>query len=205
MKKENIKKIVLISLVLFFVLGQGVWAEENIPPEEELSTEESAPEPEVAPPLLIGSIIITDGDQTVNANGVPLPEEGTVAISDTGGDTRDVNARSVLALLYGLDQNDDGFQITQLVYYSSFGAFYLKCISLEGEEKCDNWLYKVDGETPSVGMDNFILSGGENVEVYFGSFFEEPREPTEDPPSPKKKALASPEEVGARRLSPLRR
>ncbi|OGI91838.1 hypothetical protein A2933_01500 [Candidatus Nomurabacteria bacterium RIFCSPLOWO2_01_FULL_46_18] len=165
MKKELIKKIIFVSLILSVVFWQVSWAQEA--------------------PL---QVLIADEGNVVLDKNVHLPEEGMLSVTDTQGNSQDINAKSVLAVLYALDEIDDTFTISDLVYYPSFSAFYLKCIVLSGEEKCNYWLYKVNDDAPSVGMDSFILSGGEKVEIYFDSGFfgggEEDPEPevVEDPP-----------------------
>jgi len=164
MKKELIKKIIFVSLILPLVFWQVSWAQEA--------------------PL---QILIADEGNVVLDKNVPLPEEGMLTVTDTQSSSQDINSRSVLAVLYALDEIDDTFAISDLVYYPSFSAFYLKCITLSGEEKCNYWLYKVNDDAPSMGMDSFILSGGEKVEIYFDSSFfgelEEDPEPevVEDP------------------------
>lgn len=182
MKKKNNKKIIFVSIILVF-LGQVVLAEEEIlpPPPDEIVTEEPPPEPipepEVVPEV---EFSIKDGEFVLEES-VPFPEEGNVSIEG-----HDVNARSVLAVLYALDGESSAFEISELIYYSSFSAFYVKCITLQ-EEKCDYWMYKVNGESPSVGMDSFILSAADQVEIYFDSSFfgsadEEEKEKEGSPP-----------------------
>lgn len=125
-----------------------------------MAQEDTTPLPEP----VSAHIIIRDGS-VIYEGDVLLPDLGMFTI-----DSHDVDARSVLAILYALDQNEDSFKISDLSYYSSFSAFYLRCITLE-EEKCDYWMYEVNNKAPSVGMDSFILSGGEEVEVYFDDSF----------------------------------
>ncbi|MEK7569548.1 MAG: DUF4430 domain-containing protein [Patescibacteria group bacterium] len=169
------KKIIFASIILL-TFGRIAWAEEEIlpPPPEEAVVEEALPEPipepEVVPEV---EFSIQDGDFALEKS-LHLPEEGNVSIEG-----HDVDARSVLAVLYAWDEESSDFEISELIYYPSFSAFYVKCITLE-EEKCDYWMYKVNSEAPSVGMDSFILEAGDQVEIYFDdSFFGEPEE---DPP-----------------------
>jgi len=203
MKKENIKKIVFVLVALLLIPLSIVFAEEteiitDTPPSlvsEETQTENPAPEESLEAqdseqienleaendiPPTIESLTINDGDHSFTIENISLLEEGSLIISDTEGKTEPVNARSVLATIYKLDETNDSFEISELIYYASFNAFYLKCIRLNGEEKCDNWLYKIDGESPSLGMDNHILSGGEEIEIYFSSFFSEPEQKEEE-------------------------
>lgn len=116
-----------------------------------------------------------------------MPEIGEIDINDTAGNPHSINQQSVLNIINLADQQSFDFDISELTYYDSFGAFYLRCITLkEGEELCDNWQYKVNNEGPSVGMDQNILSGGETVTLYYGSDEEIETLPVEEPePEPK--------------------
>jgi len=96
-----------------------------------------------------------------------LPEVGMVDINDTGGDPHSVDARSVLNMINIADNMSSAFSISDLTYYSSFDAFYLKCIDVDSSSLCDDWQYKINDNTPEVGMDKNILSGGENVILFF--------------------------------------
>ena len=96
-----------------------------------------------------------------------LPAPGTVIITDTNGEERSVNAQSVLGVLIALDETDASFELSKLQYFVAFESLYLQCIILGGE-RCDNWLYAVNGMAHLVGMDASILTGGEQVYIYFG-------------------------------------
>jgi hypothetical protein len=167
---KNIKKIILVWLILSLVSFKSILAQEvieGLPPPEEPVVTENTPKPL----SMLININISDGDNNLNLDDVPVVT-GTVSILDSDGATHEIDAQSVLAVLYYLDKNSSDFKVGELVYYSSFNALYLRCMSIKGSEKCNNWLYKVDGESPSKGMDNFILSGGESVDIYFSSFWD---------------------------------
>jgi len=117
------------------------------------------------------NFIIRNGDTILFDGSVPLPDEGTVAITDSNNVEHTVDARSVLAILKNIESNSsDDFSISNLQYYDSFGSFYLKCITpTGGEELCDNWQYAVGNATPYTSIDTTILSGGETVGIYFGT------------------------------------
>lgn len=184
MKKENIKKIIFVFLVVSLIHGSVVLAQElpSLPSGEEIPTDDPVVELEPgvpADPLQEStaqpiSISIKDEGNILEVVNIPLASEGTISINDSDGGVHEVSSRSVLALLYFLDQTTGDFKVGELVYYPSFNALYLKCMSLKGKVKCDNWLYEVNGEGPSVGMDNFLLQGGENVEIYYSSFWNDP-------------------------------
>lgn len=105
------------------------------------------------------NLTIRDGSNIIFENTVPLRPAGDI---DLNGHT--LNADSVLSVLNDADLLSDNFSITDLQYYESYGSFYLKCIN----NKCDNWQFTVNGNYSSSGMDKNILSGGENVYIYFG-------------------------------------
>src|SRR3989344_8452564 len=75
------------------------------------------------------TLLIRNGDTTIYQGIVDLPPAGVVDIADNTGATHSVDADSVLGLLYSIDQTSDAFSISDLQYYSSFGSFYLKCIT----------------------------------------------------------------------------
>lgn len=117
------------------------------------------------------NLSLKKGGVAIFNGSISLPGSGMAELLDTKGNSHPVDARSVLSIVSNGDSESADFEISNLMYYSSFSAFYLKCIqvNLTGEELCDNWQYKVDGENPSVGMDQEILSGGENIVLFFGS------------------------------------
>ena len=120
------------------------------------------------PPAPSESILIRNGDTIIFQGTVDLPMAGTINIPDNTGTIHAVNADSVLGTLYTLDQFNNAFSISNLQYYDSFGAFYLKCIT-SSTESCDNWQYVVGGTTPWQSIDQSILTGGENIGIYFGA------------------------------------
>lgn len=82
-----------------------------------------------------------------------------------------IPARSVLALLVALDAAHDEFAVSDLSYYASFGAFYLKCITFAAlaAPACDQWTYSVNGASPWSGVDSYTLQNGDIAYLYFGS------------------------------------
>ena len=112
------------------------------------------------------NLTIKNEEAVVYTSTVPLRDEGIASIAETNGALHDVNARSVLTLVYDTDALTSNYSITDLKYYSSFNAFYLRCINA-GKELCDEWLYKINGVLADVGMDNKILAGGEEVVLYY--------------------------------------
>src|SRR3989338_2994858 len=124
--------------------------------------------------VLVGGIGFVQAEETVNLNirsGEAVIFSGAVLFpaSATELQGQTVNSASVLAILNDADLGDDSWEISDLQYFDSFGSFYLKCIDSSAGNDCDDWQYTVDGDYPGAGMDQTILSGGENVYVYFGS------------------------------------
>jgi hypothetical protein len=116
------------------------------------------------------NFIIRNGENIIWQGPVPLPNSGTVSINDSNGTTHSINAQSVLALLYSIDQSSEAFSISNLQYYDSFGSFYVKCIlPANGTELCDNWQYAIGLTTPWQSIDANILSDEQTVGVFFGS------------------------------------
>ncbi len=115
------------------------------------------------------SITIRNGETEIFSGSVPFPAEGTAELADNGGTARSVNARSVLSAINDADASSEDFSISNLEYFSSFGSLYLKCIESQTGENCDNWQYTVNDSYPGIGMDQKILSDGDEVYLYFGS------------------------------------
>ena len=130
------------------------------------------------------NLTIKNNGDVVYSGSVALLPAGTVSISDSSGNPHDTNADNVLSIVNTADISSEEFNISNLIYYDVFGAFYLKCISVSQTELCDNWQYKVDGESPNVGMDSKILSGGENVVLYFGDENKAPESTPAPTPTP---------------------
>ena len=123
--------------------------------------------------VLVGGIGFVQAEETVNLNirsGEAVIFSGAVLFpaSATELQGQTVNSASVLAILNDADLGDDSWEISDLQYFDSFGSFYLKCIDSSAGNDCDDWQYTVDGDYPGAGMDQTILSGGENIYAYFG-------------------------------------
>lgn len=113
------------------------------------------------------NLTIRDGVNVIFTGIVSLPTSVT-SLNDKDGVNHTVNENSTLAVLAKADEVNDNFSISNLTYFSSFDSLYLKCITNANGEKCDNWQYAVNDNYPSDGIDKKILSGGENVYIYFG-------------------------------------
>jgi hypothetical protein len=114
------------------------------------------------------NFIIRSGGNLLWQGDVSLAAAGTFTATDSNNVTHDINAQSILATLLAADELHSEFNISNLTYYDSFGSFYLKCITGDFGEVCDNWQYAVDDSNPFSSIDQYILSGGETVGIYFG-------------------------------------
>jgi len=152
MRKSFFKKISFVFIFIFifiFTLGKNITF--------------------AADPVTNENIIIRDGSNIIYSGIVPLPASGNITIPDNKGVTHSVNADSVLSVIYTLDQNNDSFSISDLSYSASYSSFLLNCLTpAGGTNLCFNWQYAIGNSYPSVGMDKYILSGGENIYLFFG-------------------------------------
>ncbi len=114
------------------------------------------------------NLTIRDGNTIVFSGAVPLQSTGNISLNDSEGNPHSIDSKSVLSLLNDVDQIDPTWSISNLQYFSSFGSFYLKCLADSFGNECDNWQYAVNGSYPFDSMDQNILSGGENVYLFFG-------------------------------------
>ena len=109
-------------------------------------------------------------------NGADLLFEGDVEIGgddmvivDTDSVEHTISASSTLALLYRADKLTDTFDVSDIQYYSSFDALYLKCITVDEQKLCENWQYVINGLSPWSSVDTSFAADGDTVGFYFGS------------------------------------
>lgn len=116
------------------------------------------------------SLTVRDGAALIWRGGVSVPDSdtATTTLSATDGTQADVLAASALAALIAADTAAPEFSISSLQYFSSFGSFYVRCIT-HALEQCDNWQYTAGAAYPSAGMDKFLMRDGDTLFVYFGS------------------------------------
>ncbi len=124
--------------------------------------------------LLLGVNKFALADE-INVN-LTVKNNGDIVYSGTIPLPPSPSEDNVLSVIKQADVLSPDFNISNIVHYS-FGD-YLKCIMISETELCDNWLYKVNVDSPMVGMDSYVLSGGENVVLYFG---DENKAPEKEP------------------------
>lgn len=151
------KKTLKISIVLIILLIFTNFYVKTVLAEEEIIVIEE----EIIEPINI-NLKIRSGAIVFFDNFIELSPVGETEINGHA-----LNARSVLSILNKADLNDENWNISDLQYFESFGSFLLNCISSSVGNDCYNWQYAVNGQTPGEGMDKKILSGGENIYIYF--------------------------------------
>lgn len=130
---------------------------------------------QATPPAQHVSLTIRDGDTTAFSGNVVLPDHNSVDLSITSTDgaaTATVSPRSVLGVLETLQASSTAFNITDLVYYSSFSpaSFYINCIAIPAASStpdCSDWTDVVNGSDPGIGIDHQLLQDGDVVYLYF--------------------------------------
>lgn len=119
-------------------------------------------------------LMIRYQDQILFDARIPLPTSTTFSYHNTGNTTTIATSTvqpSVLATLLQADMATSTFSVSDLTYYPSFGSFFVTCIHIittTTTEACSNWQYVVNDNYPFVGMDQYLLAGGESVSIYFG-------------------------------------
>lgn len=150
-----------------------------VPTVEEVTTEETTPAPEAANPpqspsaseslptftlhiRLEGNILYEGETQIPQLN---------VDIKDNTGANHSVAGNSLLSALYTVDLAEDSFEITDLTYYESFGAFFMNCIkaAINPDPSCGNWIFFVNDAFPYDSIDQYTLQENDEVYVFFGS------------------------------------
>ncbi len=165
------KKVFFSALLVLFVAPSLVAAEvieEEVVLEEAVTVaEETTDEPDA---LVRFTVRTEEGIVAQETLTLATTVEPVLITPTAGGEPEEVAPRSVLALLVALDALSETFTITDLQYFSSFGAFFLNCIAVSGsEELCGNWQYTVNGAYPAVGLDSYILSDNDVVYLFYGS------------------------------------
>ncbi|MBI4160719.1 MAG: DUF4430 domain-containing protein, partial [Candidatus Yanofskybacteria bacterium] len=160
MASKNISKLIFVFAVFFLIFvpfNSTAFAEDSS------LTDATSTSRVITITLRSGSSVIWSGSVSV-----PDSDSATTTIAATDGISASVLAASALAALISADAAQTEFSVSNLQYFSSFGSFYLKCITATAEF-CDNWQYVVNGTYPSSGMDQYILHDGDSVHIYFGT------------------------------------
>ncbi|HCU01607.1 TPA: hypothetical protein DIC62_02290, partial [Candidatus Nomurabacteria bacterium] len=87
------------------------------------------PTPDPVPDKLKEQVVIRNGDIILYDGFYELPESGIISIPDKDGVAHDIDARSVLAIFYGIDNTSDNFSISTLEYSGVYDSLYMKCLT----------------------------------------------------------------------------
>ncbi len=107
-----------------------------------------------------GTVSFPIGTSTTNV--IPTNSSSTVAVSN----------QSLLGVLLNLENSENGFTISNLAYYPSFGEFLVNCVSVPAANPtpdCNDWQYEVNGTYPFSGIDQYQLHDGDQTYLYFGN------------------------------------
>ena len=184
--RMTIKIGITASLLLSLIIITPIHAEEtasttpeNIPDPEITTTtpdiivETPTTTPEItdppANPLLTINLNLRYQNTLLFSGLITIPS--STAITDTMNVTRTNGLATVLNALVEADRQSENFNLADIQYYADWGSLYLKCISTPSiaDKLCDNWNYVVNGTYPAIGMDQFALTGGENIYIYFNN------------------------------------
>ncbi len=172
MLKANNK---LSALKYLVILGVVFWslptlADETASSTPEIVTSTPSPETEGTTPVPSSTLTLRYEDQIIWTGIVNLT---TTSYTDKiNSSTYELNSSTVFSTLVLADQQSDAFSISDAQYNAGFNSFYLACINISStssQNACYNWNYVVNNNYPSVGMDKYLLNGGENIYVYFSN------------------------------------
>lgn len=133
-----------------------------------VSADDGASAPQ--PGTLSATVSVRIGGSLLWSGAVSLPQGQASSASDDSGNPHPLVSDSALAALIAADALSPDFEVTSLRYYSSFGSFYLNCVTAQPYgQACDKWQYVVNSQYPPEGADHYTLADGDTVYFYFGT------------------------------------
>lgn len=110
-------------------------------------------------------------DTLVFSGPIIITKNSKANIPDNTSANREIASDSAMVAVKTADNSSADFAISDLVYYADFGSLYVNCVDIVSPPKhaCANWQYVVNGIYPPIGMDKYILSGGDIIYFYFGN------------------------------------
>lgn len=85
------------------------------------------------------------------------------------GDVTVAEGKTVYDVLLKADESDKTLTVTS--YTSEYGAYIDSINGITAgtytEKKWDGWSYKVNGESPSVGVDSYTVKAGDSIVMYY--------------------------------------
>lgn len=127
-------------------------------------------EHETAPALIQVNLNLRYQNNLLFSGAVTVPS--STNITDTNNTTHLSNSITALNALIAADQQSDNFFLSEIQYYPDWDSLYLKCLNITTPtttKLCDNWNYVVNETYPSLSIDKFTLTGGENIYIYFNN------------------------------------
>ncbi|MBU2542626.1 terpene cyclase/mutase family protein [Patescibacteria group bacterium] len=189
---KRLHGIFLVSLILIgsFVFFLNVKAEEISEPSsesieevvalveqpvEKSAQEETMPKP-TSPKVITQALtiryednIVFDGSLEI-ANQIEFEYTKNKGYVDVGVFSTTSTEKTVLNLVLQAITGVENLDVSsdQLIYYADWSppSYYLKCITIDSEARCDNWQYTVNGQYPSVGMDTYEIDDTLNNQIY---------------------------------------
>lgn len=155
------------------------------PSEEKTPVEEVPAEPEtVSPEVITQSLTIRYENNIVFDGSLGMPDEIEFEYTknegyvDVGVFSTTSTEKTVLNLVLQAIAGVENLDVSsdQLIYYADWfpPSYYLKCITIEDEPRCDNWQYTVNGQYADVGMDSYKIddSTTNQIYLYFGDRYQ---------------------------------
>jgi len=172
----QIQVTTIVVLFIIILLAMPVCAENEAPTEnitEQPTTPEQQQEPVQAEPILTPEPQISINlnlryqNNLIFSNQITIPT--STLITDSSGTQHFTTSTNVLTALLATDAISDDLYVSDLIYYDAYQSFYVNCIETTATTSplCANWNYVVNNTYPSIGMDQYILTGNENVYIYF--------------------------------------
>lgn len=119
--------------------------------------------------IIVVNLNIRHTNTVIFSGQITVPKNKTIGTLDNTGTSHTVLSDSVLGALVRADGDSDSFRISDLAYYNSFDSFIINCIEANSSNFCYNWQYVVNNIYPYVGIDDYALSDGDTIYLYFGS------------------------------------
>jgi hypothetical protein len=102
----------------------------------------------------------------------PIGTSTTAVTPTNSSSTVAVSNQSLLGVLLNVENSGNGFSISDLAYYPSFGEFLVNCVRVpaaSANPDCYDWQYEVNGTYPFSGIDQYQLHDGDQAYLYFGN------------------------------------
>ncbi len=168
----NIFFLGIFILIGSFVFLTNVKAEENSTTTPTIITPTSTP----TSTIVAQTLIIRYENDIILKNNLEMPDEiqfeytKNENYANTGVFSTTSTEKTVLDLVLQAVASVENLDISskQLIYYSDWSppSYYLKCITIDNEARCDNWQYTINGQYPNVGMDAYEIDDSKNNQIY---------------------------------------